>query len=160
MTRVRLVLAFFCFVLALGFHPETSAQCLPDPAGPAVFCPAPAAIEAPPPGPCPIGDLVFVDKTTLTWTFPVACAFPPLFDVARGDLDCLRSGVRVSVSCELCLPGEESSGVDFVAVDPAVPLPGEGYWYLIRVDAATWNAPGFTHETNYNPVVPDITGCF
>jgi len=81
-----------------------------------------------------------------------------VFDFARGDLECLRSGIRVSETCDAGI-ALECGGADAAAPDPAVPALGEGYWYLARVMGDTWNPAGAYNTTTYDPMPPDITAC-
>jgi hypothetical protein len=122
------------------------AQCPGACAAPA--CPPVAAVF--PVGPCPIFPLTFSDQTTLTWpAAPAACA-PLLYDVAVGDLDCLRGTCLLGLSCPACMALEDDD-VDLVAVDAAPLLPGQGAWYLVRVDLMSWNSGFASQATDYNP---------
>ena len=151
------MMALAGFLLALG-APGALAQCLPDPNGPGYGCPPvrPSPQEI---GVCPISTLKFLDQTTLSWMYSVACLLPPVHDVARGDLECLRSGCALARSCDSPVTlAECADPFDTMAVDAAEPALEEGYWYLVRVTGGTWDSPDPQHE-DYDPVPPDITGC-
>ncbi|HET6372538.1 MAG TPA: hypothetical protein VFG76_04480 [Candidatus Polarisedimenticolia bacterium] len=126
---------------ALMFTSAAFAQCLPE-AGPA--CPAVCVTPPPPVAACAFLslDLSGGAVTTLTWLAPVGCGVPLVYDVARGDLDCFRGCRTIGATCPTCLPAEDDD-VDLMAVDALVPPPGNGYWYLVRVDGGvapgTWN---------------------
>lgn len=94
---------------------------------------------------CPIGDLGFLSQTAVGWSPPAACPLPLLYDAIRGDLSCLRGFCTQSITpvrrpCAGCLSLEENDG-DTMAADLEDPAVGEGYWYEVRVDGGTWNAP-------------------
>jgi len=95
---------------------------------------------------CPIGDLSFTDDDTFTWTAPVACPLPLLYDAIRGDLACLRGSCRQSIPaltppCAGCLLLEDDDGADTTTVDAESPELGIGWWYHSRVDGGTWRDP-------------------
>src|SRR6266850_981759 len=153
-------------VYMLTLFPQYAlAQCAPDPNGAGAICPAagPVPVCAPPLPPaavCPMDTLVFSNQTTLSWVGPVGCA--PVFDLVRGDLDCLRSShAAVPTTCPV---GFTSAGASCLLgpppdVDADIPAIGEGYWYLVRVDpvfcgATTWNSTGVAQCTDYDPVCP------
>jgi len=135
------------------------AQCPPDPnalagavCGPGA--PVPQAIGA-----CPFGTLVFTDQVTLSWV--PACVGTS--DVARGDLECLRSGIMLAVTCDSPAgqppPPAAACGIaGALATDLNVPLLDEGYWYLVRTTGFTWDSPA-PQLQDYDPGLGDITGC-
>jgi photosystem II stability/assembly factor-like uncharacterized protein len=73
-----------------------------------------------------------VDRDGVEWD---AAPGDPLYDVVRGDLVTLRTtGGDFSAATDECLaPGILANFVDF-AIDP--PIPGEGFWFLVRVNPA------------------------
>ena len=75
-----------------------------------------------------------------------------LYDLARGDLDCLRGSCNpVSMTCVEQVSPTECGDVDTQGVDTMAPPVGHGYWYLVRVNAETWNSDGAGQCTDYNP---------
>ena len=115
-------------------------------ATPATGCvaPLPAASS------CPINNASFLgNKQTLAWTFPAGCPLPPSFDVVKADLACRCN------TCATCL--ENDDGADMQASDAVLPLPGQGFWYLVRVNGGTWNDSGTGLCTNHDAANP--LGC-
>jgi len=77
----------------------------------------------------------------LRWTGPSAMAWNAVagaasYDVVKGDLPLLRSSGSFAVSILSCL---ENNGADTAAVDPAVPAPGGGFYYLVRAAGGTYD---------------------
>lgn len=111
----------------------------------------------PPPSDCPINTLVLSDKEKLAWDNPSGCTAPQEYDVVRGDLDCLRYTCRpIQQTAPVCLPLEDDD-VDSSALDPTAPAPGNGYWYLVRVNGKSWNSLGSKQCTDYDATLP--LGC-
>lgn len=135
-----------------GLRSATSGQVLTlETAAPRCIAPLPPAAK------CPIDTLASMgDKATLTWAFPAGCALPPIFDMAKGDLDCLVHSCNPIHSCATCLVGENNGG-DAMAVDSTIPALGQGFWYLARVDEGTWNTTGLTQCTDFDAALP--LGC-
>lgn len=71
--------------------------------------------------------------TALTWNAVPGAAS---YDLIKGDLLVLRSSGSFAVSILACL---ENDGADQAAVDPAVPAPGNGFYYLVRPSGGTWD---------------------
>ncbi len=65
------------------------------------------------------------DASTLTWA-PSATGSGTLYDVVRGSLSQLPVGTGPS---EACL---ESGSSDAMALDPEIPPPGSGHYYIVR----------------------------
>lgn len=74
--------------------------------------------------------------STFEWDAPTAYACGALYDAVQGSLGDLRSAGDLSGAD--CLPGEDDDA-DLEATDPVDPLPGEGAYYMSRVDDETWN---------------------
>jgi hypothetical protein len=72
------------------------------------------------------------DRQTITWT---STGTPGPFDVARGDLKALRAG-HGDYSGALC---RASDLIAPAFVDPGLPPPGAGGWWLARCSGGTWN---------------------
>ena len=69
----------------------------------------------------------FAAKDQLVWSSPPEAT---AFDVIRGDLDALRVGKGdFGFSTEECLADDQPTAGLIHTVDP---LPGEGFWYLVR----------------------------
>jgi hypothetical protein len=121
---------------------------------PLTTCTAPR----PPASECPIDTLVFSAKHALGWTAPgPACLKPKLYDTAKGDLDCLRRSCRpLAQTVPTCVPFENDSS-DVTATDAAIPAPGDGFWYLVRIQGGTWNSTGLEQCTDYDVTLP--LGC-
>ena len=66
------------------------------------------------------------DKSTLVWAEPQPTGGSPL------TFDTLRSPTPFDFSSATCI--ESNNGSDRQAVDPAGPLPGEAYYYLVRAE--------------------------
>jgi hypothetical protein len=88
-----------------------------------------------PVGPCaivPDSLRIASDRQTITWTSTGA---PGPFDVARGDLKALRAtgGDYSGAACR-------ASHVTVpLFIDPSLPPPGAGGWWLARCSGGTWN---------------------
>jgi hypothetical protein len=86
-------------------------------------------------GPCaivPDSLRIASDRQTITWTSTGA---PGPFDVARGDLTALRAtgGDYSGAACR-------ASHVTVpLFIDPSLPPPGAGGWWLARCSGGTWN---------------------
>jgi len=67
------------------------------------------------------------------------------YDVVRGDLFALReTGGRFDTASAVCLADD---GVDTEAIDPALPDPGEGYFYLVRSSNCAGRTGSFDAES-------------
>jgi hypothetical protein len=97
---------------------------------------------------CPVGTVTFANQTTFTW--PGAACATAGYDVAMGDLACLRGNCALALTCPGCMPGENNDMVDTMAIDAGVLLPGEGVWYLVRVDGDSWNTTGAGQCSDYD----------
>jgi hypothetical protein len=102
--------------------------------------------------PCLVEGLGFAeDESTLEWTMPSNDACPPSYDTGRGSLaDLAATGTWTEQTCL------EDDDADTEADDAEIPADGGGFWYLVRVDDASWNAPGSSQVGDRNP---DITIC-
>ncbi|PYT06750.1 MAG: hypothetical protein DMF49_10200, partial [Acidobacteria bacterium] len=102
-----------------------------------------------PPKPVLARDLRFlVDRQTLAWTGWRASGW----DVVKGDLGLLHaSGGDFTTSLLACL---ESDSPDTESSDPAVPQPGEGFYYLVRAR----DACGQLGSYNDGSLAPSLTG--
>src|SRR5437867_7901192 len=137
-SRLTFTLMLLAFLDLWASSGPVLAQCAP-PAGPPPCpppgCPAPACLAIGPPV-CPVAGLTVTGfaPSVLAWApVPAACA-PATYDVARGDLDCLRNNcTMIGGTCPTCLPGEDGA-FGAIAVDPGAPLAGQGFWYLVRWD--------------------------
>jgi hypothetical protein len=142
-------IAFLTLVLGVSLMAPSGslwAQC----AGACGVAACPPAAVAFPPGPCIIFPLTFTSQTDLAWpAAPAGCA-PLLYDVAVGDLDCLRGSCLLASSCPACMLLEDDD-VNLVAVDATPLAPGQGAWYLGRVDGMSWNSGFASQSTDYNP---------
>ena len=72
------------------------------------------------------------DKITLSWT-PAVCA-GHVWDVASGLLSKLRG--TGGFSSAVCV---EDDSTNTTSTDAATPPPADGFYYLVRVEGATWN---------------------
>jgi hypothetical protein len=167
----RLALASaVCAYLFMSLPQDTLAQCFPDPNGAGALCPATIPVPVcapplPPPALCPINTLGFTDQVTIDWVGPLGCA--PVFDLVRGDVDCLRSShAPVPATCVVAATSAGPSCLLPAApvIEAAIPAFGEGYWYSVRVNpafcgATTWNSTGVAQCTSYDPICFAIMGC-
>ena len=93
-----------------------------------------------------VDDLRWVDRQTLQWS---AGAIALSFDVARGELTRLREdGGTTGALAQACsqLPG--------TYVDPALPAPGDGFYYLVR-----GRGPDLNGSWGNGPREDDTTVC-
>ena len=101
---------------------------------------------APAPPAAVAGLTIAADRTTLSWS-PVALA--TTFDIVRGQLSTLRtSGGSFAVSTTACV---ENDGADTTAPDPEVPVPGAGFWYLVRAADCAGRPGTFDDGTQVAP---------
>lgn len=87
------------------------------------------------------------DKTTISWT-PLTreAGAGTIYDVVKGHLADLRASGTISAA--FCLGGSTATS----ASDPASPLPGAGFYYLISARNVCGNG-GFGTDTSGNPRV-------
>lgn len=75
------------------------------------------------------------DLDTISWDAPNPAVCASLYDVAKGDLDSLRSSG--SFASAICL---EDDTDQTQSGDTTVPPSGTGLWYLSRVDGDSWQS--------------------
>lgn len=98
----------------------------------------------------PLGLELLLDDETLEWNAQTATA---RYDVVRGDLGKLRgSSGDFTFATEECVAN--NLGNDFIAY-PAVPLPGEGFWFVVRTVEIAGN--GTYDSTGAGQVAPRDT---
>jgi len=133
------------------------AQCT---CGPSV-CPAtpyagPTACLPPASPSCPIGIVTFINQTTFTW--PSTTCATAVYDVAMGDLACLKGNCALDLTCPACMP-LENNDTDTMATDAGALLPGQGVWYLVRVDGESWNSTGLGQCSDYDGALSPSSIC-
>ena len=149
--KILLILGACALVPSATALAQCSGAC-----GPGV-CPSlpytgPTACFPPPAATCTVGPVTFVNQTTLSWPAgDLACA-PLVYDVAIGDLACLKGTCALDQTCPACL-ALENNDTDTMAVDASDLAPGQAVWYLVRVDAQSWNSGGAGQCSDYDAVL-------
>jgi hypothetical protein len=104
----------------------------------------PVTCAPPPATPCSMDSLAVASidgSNVLTWEAPAGCTLPLDYEVARGDLECLRHHCSNCLSCAIL---GTTAGTTLTDDSP----PSTPVWYLVRVIDGTWNGTGPTQCTD------------
>jgi len=119
-------------------------------AGPTA-CASPAGCPGSPVvDPCNVGPVTFVNQTTLSWS-PSSCGTS--YDVAMGDLACIKGGCSVCLTCAGCFVDNLPSTM---VTDSSGLALGQGVWYLVRVEGLDWDSNGTSQCSSYDTPLTGI----
>ena len=75
-----------------------------------------------------------------------------------GDLACLKGNCALDLTCPGCM-ALENNDTDTMATDVGALLPGQGVWYLVRVDGESWNSTGLGQCSDYDGALSPSSIC-